>query len=192
MTGPPERLHGPTLGLRRLSSRHADELAAAVARSLPELRRFMDWARSDPSVAADFADFLADGDRDWETGAGYGYHIFDAGDDELVGGCGLMRRVGPGAIEIGYWIRSDRAGRGLATEAAALLVEAAWGLDDVDRIVIRHDAANGASGRVAEKLGFHETDRVAVAADGGADSGLEVIREVVRADRRVAGPPLES
>ena len=36
-----------------------------------------------------------------------------------------MRRVGPVAIEIGYWIRSDHAGRGYATEAAAILVEAA-------------------------------------------------------------------
>lgn len=183
MVAPPERLDGPTLQLCRLSSQYADQLAAAVAVSLPELRQFMDWAQDDPTDAADFAEFLAGGDRDWETGAGFGYHIFAADTAELIGGCGLVRRVGPGGIEIGYWVRSDRAGRGVATEAAALLVEAAWGLDDVERIVIRHDLANIGSGRVAEKLGFFEIERVAVEVTAEGESGVYVVRERLGRER---------
>ena len=180
MQQPAEVLDGPTLVLRRVSSVYADALAAAVARSLPELRLFMDWAQTEPTEAVDFADFLAASDREWDDDRAYGYHVFDRATDELIGGCGLMRRVGAGAIEIGYWIRSDHAGRGLATEAAAVLAEAAWAMADIARIVIRHDAANHASGRVAEKLGFHPVDRVAVEVTAVGESGVDVIRELIR------------
>jgi RimJ/RimL family protein N-acetyltransferase len=66
----------------------------------------------------------------------------------------LMRRVGPGGLELGYWVRSDRAGQGLATELAGAAAEAALALPDVERVEIHCDVANGASGRVAAKLGF--------------------------------------
>ena len=53
-------------------------------------------------------------------------------------------------------------------------------LADVCRIVIRHDSANPASGRVAEKLGFHEIDRIAVEITAEGESGIDVIREQFR------------
>ncbi len=180
MRQPPETIEGPSLVLRRVSAQYAGELSAAVAQSLPELRLFMDWAQDDPSTPEEFAEFLEASDREWDGDKAYGYHVFDGDSDELIGGCGLMRRRGPGAIEIGYWIHSDHTGRGLATEAAAILVEAAWDLGDVSRIVIRHDSANPASGRVAEKLGFHEVDRIAVEITAEGESGVDVIRERFR------------
>ena len=180
MRRPPEIIEGPSLELRRVSAAYADALASAVSDSLPELRRFMDWAQDDPSTPGEFTEFLAASDREWDEDRAYGFHVFLAGTDELVGGCGLMRRRGPGAIEIGYWIRSDHTGRGRATEAAAMLVEAAWAFPDVCRIVIRHDSANLASGRVAEKLGFFEVDRVAVEITAEGESGIDVIRERFR------------
>ena len=65
-----------------------------------------------------------------------------------------MRRIGPGGLEIGYWVRTDRTGRGVATEAAGLLTDAALALPDVDHVEIHHDEANAASGRVPAKLGY--------------------------------------
>lgn len=183
---PTETLEGPRVVLRRVDPTYRDALASALAASIPELRAFMDWAQDDPSDAGAIAEFLDIADRDWSADRAYGFHIFDgvAGDDgaaaTLVGNCALMRRVGPDAIEIGYWVRSDHAGRGLATEAAAVLVEAAWKLEHVERIVIRHDLANAASARVAEKLGFLEIDRVAVEVTAAGESGVDVIRELVR------------
>ena len=61
-----------------------------------------------------------------------------------------------------------------------MLVEAAWAFPDVCRIVMRHDSANLASGRVAEKLGFFEVDRVAVEITAEGESGIDVIRERFR------------
>ena len=100
MRRPPETLDGPSLVLRRVSAQYASELSSAVARSLPELRLFMDWAQHDPATPEAFAEFLEASDREWESDRAYGYHVFVAATDELIGGCGLMRRRGPGAIEI--------------------------------------------------------------------------------------------
>jgi RimJ/RimL family protein N-acetyltransferase len=62
--------------------------------------------------------------------------------------------MGEGVLEIGYWIHSARTGRGYATVVASALAEAALALPGIDRAAIRHDPANAASGRVADKAGF--------------------------------------
>ncbi len=143
--------------------------------SLDELIPFMDWAASRPSEPEDYEEFLAASEAGWIDGSEYNFVITEVEIGEVIGCCGLMRRVGPGSIEIGYWIRSDRTGRGLATEAAGLLTEAARALDDVDRVQIHHDAANIASGRVAEKLGYTVHERRDVEIDNPGEIGLEVV-----------------
>ena len=59
-----------------------------------------------------------------------------------------MSRIGPGGLEIGYWVHRACTRRGLATAASAALVEAAFGLPGVDRIEIVHDELNVASAGV--------------------------------------------
>jgi RimJ/RimL family protein N-acetyltransferase len=86
--------------------------------------------------------------------------IFDRATGALVGGTGLQH-IHPGlrGAEIGYWIRSDRHGEGLATEAAGALITAAvapqaeggWGLR---RIAAFCGAENAASAAVLRKLGL--------------------------------------
>jgi RimJ/RimL family protein N-acetyltransferase len=65
-----------------------------------------------------------------------------------------MARIGPGGLEIGYWVARDRVGRGIATAAAAALTEAAFGLPGIDRTEIVHDLSNAASGQIPRKLGY--------------------------------------
>src|SRR5690606_27441365 len=66
-------------------------------------------------------------------------------------------RIGPGAREIGYWVRVDQAGRGIATEATAALTRIAFEIEGIRRVEVRCDPANSRSRRVPEKLGFtHE------------------------------------
>lgn len=175
---PPAELVGERVRLSAISTERLDDIAAAVSISLPELEQFMDWAVSHPDRAEDFDDFVADSIAGWEIGSTYNYTINDRVSDEVLGGCGLMRRVGPGAIEIGYWVRSDRTGEGLATETGRTLTAAARGLDGVDAAIIVHDAANKASGRVAEKLGYVEFDRVPVELTAMGDSGIDVYRRL--------------
>jgi ribosomal-protein-serine acetyltransferase len=56
--------------------------------------------------------------------------------------------VGDGGLEIGYWVHGDWTGRGIATDAAVALTDAALGLPGIDWVEIYHDAANVASGRI--------------------------------------------
>ncbi|MGN9846457.1 GNAT family N-acetyltransferase [Nonomuraea sp. H19] len=89
---------------------------------------------------------------EWERDEAYKYAIIAEG--LVVGGCGLMRRVGPGGLEIGYWLHGDWTGRGLVAEAVAALIMAGFALDGVKWLEIRHDAANLASAAVPRRLGF--------------------------------------
>jgi len=54
---------------------------------------------------------------------------------------------------MGYWIRSDDAGRGLATAAARALAEIGLAELRLNRIEIQVAVGNRASQRVAEKIG---------------------------------------
>jgi RimJ/RimL family protein N-acetyltransferase len=72
----------------------------------------------------------------------------------LLGATGLNRIDSVGRwANLGYWLRTDAAGCGLATEAAAAV--ARFGFEDLRlrRIEIVADVENFASRRVAEKIG---------------------------------------
>jgi RimJ/RimL family protein N-acetyltransferase len=75
---------------------------------------------------------------------------------ELIGDAGLSRTDVEGAeeIELGWVVRSDRVGMGYATEAGAAWRDRAFGALGLRRIVSMIRPANGASRRVADKLGM--------------------------------------
>ncbi len=68
--------------------------------------------------------------------------------------CRDARPGGDGCLEIGYWIRSDRTGRGYATETTHALARIAHGLDGIERVIVCCDPENHASRRIPERLGF--------------------------------------
>jgi RimJ/RimL family protein N-acetyltransferase len=72
----------------------------------------------------------------------------------------LHTRAGEGAFEIGYWIRSSRAGQGLATGVTAALTRVGFEVCEVDRIEIHCEPANERSMRIPRKLGYAEEARL--------------------------------
>ena len=74
----------------------------------------------------------------------------------FVGECGLTKQVfaGTSEIEVGYQLRPEFWGRGLATEAAAACVAFGRDVAGLDRIVALIDPRNEASKRVAAKIGL--------------------------------------
>ena len=111
----------------------------------------MPWATPDYS-RNDAADFLERCEEDWAAGTAFQYLIF--AERTPVGSAGLMARIEPGGLEIGYWVHPDFTARGIATAAAAALTEAAFALPGIDHVEIHHDQLNLASGRVPAKLGY--------------------------------------
>jgi len=177
----PDVLPAGPVELHRWRVSHLESLLQAVAASFPELHRWMPWAATMPT-AEDQRRVLATGAADFDADREWAYLLFESGEDGsttdgsgVVGAAGLHRRSGPGTLEIGYWVRTDRTGRGYATAAARALTDAALTLvDGIDRVEIRMDRANRASAAVPPKLGFRllsTVDRDLVAA-GSTGEGL--------------------
>jgi RimJ/RimL family protein N-acetyltransferase len=154
LADPPRRVVTERLLIRPYAPDDAELLKDAIDTSLDHLRAFMDWAWAAPEPVGvvrkrlrSFRDAFRHGD-DWI------YGLFDPDGSELVGGAGLHRRVGPDALEIGYWIRASRLRQGLATEAAAALTRLAFEWCGALRVEIHVDPANAPSLAVAERLGY--------------------------------------
>lgn len=85
--------------------------------------------------------------------------VIDRGSGALIGDAGLeITRFGH---ELGYTLARAAWGQGLATEAAQLCVDAAFGPLDLRRLVAVADIENPASARVLRKLGFVPAGTVA-------------------------------
>jgi ribosomal-protein-serine acetyltransferase len=135
----------------------AEELWAATKASLPELRRWMWWA-ADATLESTRA-FARDARRRWDEGMSFQFVVRDGA--ELAGSMGIDVHGAEGRIgEVGYWIRSDRAGRGYATEAGEAVVDLGFADLGLYRLELRAGIENVASQRVAEKLGFRQEGRL--------------------------------
>lgn len=158
----PDELSSGDIVLRRWHPDMVDAMVAAVTASLVELRQWMPWAQSAPTheemlSVIENGSTLFDEDREWN------YVLFERSSDDVVGAAGLHVERDPACPEIGYWVRSDRTGRGYATSAARILADAAFlSLPYVEQVKIRMDTANFASAAVPPKVGFRllrEEDR---------------------------------
>lgn len=155
MNQPCETLTCGQARLRRWRAADTDTAYRVVMQSLEHLLPWMPWASR--YSRDDAVQFTSQSEHDWEAGVAYQYAITT--NDVVVGSCGLMRRIGPGGLEIGYWLHPAYTGRGLATAAVAALVRQAFALPDIERVEIVHDQANIASGGIPRRLGFTEIER---------------------------------
>ena len=130
---------------------HAAGTWNAIDRSLPELKRFMSWAADTTPVKV--TEHMRMAEAEWADWTGWDWAVF-LGDD-VAGAVGLNRYDAMWrTANLGYWIRSDLAGRGLMTEAASAVVAFAFEKVYLNRLELVADVENLASQRVAEKVGF--------------------------------------
>jgi RimJ/RimL family protein N-acetyltransferase len=156
MIDPPYRIRTARLVVRCWGPRDAPLLKDAVDSSLDDLRPWMPWAQEEPRPLSEKVDLLRRFRGEFDLGQDFVYGIFTSDESEVVGGTGLHTRRGEDGLEIGYWIRSSRAGHGFATEAAAALTRVAFDVCGVERVEIRVEPANARSAAIPRKLGFAE------------------------------------
>ncbi|MEO3752385.1 GNAT family N-acetyltransferase [Streptomyces sp. B6B3] len=166
MAAPADRIRRDQAELRRWRAGDLDALVRAIDESREHLVPWMPWAADQDRRRT--VEFLVRARHQWDTGQAFNYAITSGG--ALIGACGLMRRIGAGGLDIGYWLHPRWTGRGLATMAGAALTDQGFRLPGIDRVEIHHDAANAASGAVALRLGFTEVER-APAPDGAVAPG---------------------
>lgn len=167
----PERLEGRRIVLRRWLGTDAEAAGQAVAESAEHLRPWMAWVSQEPLGLRERQAMFERWGQEWAAGGDVLMGVFIQ--DRVVGSCGLHRRIGPGGLEIGYWIHVDFTRRGLATEATELLTDGAFSVPGIDRVEIHHDRANLASGGIPRKLGFtlqgEATPRIPAPGGDGVD-----------------------
>jgi len=151
---PPERIWCRRILLQRWEPGHAPRLKAALNAAWDDLQRWIPWVFPEPQTIAQLEERLQGYGEDFLEGRDALYAILSHDESEVLGGVGLYRRVGPGGLEIGYWVRSDRSGRGIATEAAAALTGVGLALAGIDRLEIRCDPEHVASAAIPRKLGY--------------------------------------
>jgi RimJ/RimL family protein N-acetyltransferase len=130
-------------------------LKAAVDSSRDHLLPWMPWARETLSLDEQVAlcrSFRGQFDLD----TNYVYGIFTPDETEQIGGSGFHKRSNEGSLEIGYWVAAGAAGRGIATEVAAVQTRAGFELARLDRIDIQVEPTNDRSLAIPRKLGFRE------------------------------------
>jgi len=128
---------------------------------------------ADPKVMAAFdaAPFDRPQMEDWlqrnlDHQARYGYGLYSVilkANGSLIGDCGLevMEVDGEQVPELGYDFRSDYWNRGLATEAATAVRDYAFHVLGWQRLISLIRVGNGASQRVAEKIGMKRSSEFA-------------------------------
>jgi len=139
--------------LRPYKKQDAQDLYKAIRASLKEVGAWLPFAHENYSLY-ETQDWVKKSPVEWKKGTAYNFAICDMKTGEIIGGCGL-NEIGEAKMRanLGYWVRSDRTGYGLAVTAAKLLAK--WGFDalGLKRIEILVAVENARSLRVAEKAG---------------------------------------
>jgi RimJ/RimL family protein N-acetyltransferase len=153
----PYRFETTRLVARCWSPADAPALFAAVESSVEHLRRWLPWVAGRPATVEAQAEVLRRFRASFDLDQDHAFGLFERGTGHCVGGFGLHPRAGGDAFELGYWLRADCTGRGLATEALAGAGEVAFALTTVRRLQLHCATGNLPSARLARRLGFtHE------------------------------------
>lgn len=144
----------PRLSIRPPEPGDGRALYEAKEESLPELRPWLPWTRVELGVEA-----AETGCREAQARflkrEDLRLFLFDRASGQLVGGSGLHgidweHRI----FEIGYWIRTSRARKGLAAEAVNGLTRYAFAALAARRVSIHCNPENARSRGIPERLGF--------------------------------------
>lgn len=105
-----------------------------------------------PYRASDGSSFVA------QCAAAEGFHFAvlmkTEGEPVFAGMCGMTRKPGERAPELGYWFGEPFWGRGIATEAARAIIDYAFSETEAETILGAARVVNPGSRRVLEKCGF--------------------------------------
>jgi len=132
-------------------------LLAAIDESLPELRRFLaslPWVAAEQTLESAEI-YCRNGQANFLARKDLPFLLFEKSTGQLVGATGLHRIVwATPKVEVGYWCRTTRSGRGFVSEAVTALSDFAFGHLHAVRVELITDEENTGSRRLAERCGF--------------------------------------
>lgn len=140
--------------LRPLELTDEQALFSAVRESIQEVSPWLGWCHEDYSIE-ETREFLRSREDKSQGDEWYSFGVFDRKDGaRFLGGVGLnfINRVHQFG-NLGYWVRTSAAGKGVASKAARLVARFGFEELGLSRIEILAAVPNIASQRVAEKIG---------------------------------------
>jgi [ribosomal protein S5]-alanine N-acetyltransferase len=145
------QLQGKRVRLRGPRTDDADALFALFAD--PEVMRY--WSRPPMTSRGEAEGLIVEIDEAFDQRTMLNWMLTDRSDDAVIGTCTLFR-FDPRhrRAELGYSLRSDQWGRGLAAEAVTLALDWAFRTLDLHRIEADIDPRNAGSRKLLERLGF--------------------------------------
>ncbi|NAS13893.1 GNAT family N-acetyltransferase [Poritiphilus flavus] len=132
----------------------AELLLEAITNSLDNLKKWMPWAKTEPSSLEAKKELLQKFELDFLKNIDYNFGLFNRKQDVFIGSAGLHTRIAPNAREIGYWINSAYLNQGYATECTHALIKVGFEYHEIDHIEIHCDPNNAASQQIPKKLSF--------------------------------------
>jgi len=154
----PHELAGRRLIARPYRDGDGSTIATAVAESRSRLiAAGMPWVKEwdDPDCGTLFVRRCQ---AKWAARDELIFGLWDLTTSTYIGGSGLHRIVwAVPSFEVGYWVRDAFEGKGLISEATALIATFAFDELGAQRVRIRCDARNARSAAIPRRLGFvHE------------------------------------
>ena len=148
-----DEIDSERLQLRPLRRGDASELHRAILETLPDLCRWLPWARPGHGKL-DTRRYLRGVRLGWSRRIALEFGLEERTSRELVGVTSLHRiDWSRRCAGLGYWIRRSRWGEGLAREAAEATLGHGFSRLGLHRIEIQVAVGNHASHAVAAKLG---------------------------------------
>jgi ribosomal-protein-serine acetyltransferase len=147
-----ELIEGPLM-IRPFREEDASALYEAVRESISEVSPWLPWCHQNYSIE-ETREFIGSRELASQGGEWYSFGIFETDDGRFLGGVGInfINRVHQMA-NLGYWVRTIAAGRGVATRATRLAARFGFEQLGLQRIEIVAAVGNIQSQRVAEKAG---------------------------------------
>ena len=127
---------------------------SAIIETLEDLQKWMPWSDPTPSIA-DTEKWCRSAAAKFLAREQFHFLIFLKESRDYIGTCGMHRIDWKApAMEIGYWLRKSRWGKGYMIETTRAVADFAMKSLHANRVEIRCDDQNGRSARVAERAGF--------------------------------------
>ncbi len=139
--------------IRPFRPHEAESLFKAISESLPQLSTWLTWCRPDHGFD-DCAGYILKSLADWKKGDQFHFGTFDAANEQLLGSVAVNQiNRAHNLANLGYWVRTSKAGMGIATASVRLVARFCFESLGLTRLEIVVPLGNKPSQRTALKAG---------------------------------------
>lgn len=149
----PHRVTTDRLVMRSYERHDALDVHEAIEENTVRLQAFMAWGHEPPQTVDERRERLDHFRREFDEGRGTNYGVFARLNGAFLGGVGVPV-VGPGTVEVGYWLTAEAEGKRYASEMVSAMTLVCLRFRRATRVEIRCDPRNSRSRAVAQRVGY--------------------------------------